>query len=95
MTHPIVPGAGDRHRPDGPSPCLADAAQTCAAAPAPACARRLPQVGDDRGMTTAEYAVGTVAACGFGAVLYKAVTSDSVGRLLRGVIEQALSVSFL
>jgi hypothetical protein len=49
----------------------------------------------DRGMTTAEYAVGTVAACGFGAVLYKAVTSDAVGRLLRGVLEQALSVSFL
>ena len=49
----------------------------------------------DRGMTTAEYAVGTVAACGFGAVLYKAVTSDAVARLLRGVREQALSVSFL
>ena len=49
----------------------------------------------DRGMTTAEYAVGTVAACGFGAVLYKAVTSDAVARLLRGVLEQALSVSFL
>jgi hypothetical protein len=49
----------------------------------------------DQGMTTAEYAVGTVAACGFGAVLYKAVTSDAVARLLRGVLEQALSVGFL
>jgi hypothetical protein len=50
---------------------------------------------DDSGMSTAEYAVGTVAACGFAAVLYKAVTSDTVGRLLRGVIEQALSVNCL
>ena len=34
--------------------------------------------GDDAGMTTAEYAVGTVAACGFGGVLYKVLTSDAV-----------------
>lgn len=50
-------------------------------------------VGDD-GMTTAEYAVGTVAACGFGAVLYKLLTSDSVVRMLKDIIERALSVSF-
>ena len=95
MTDPTAPGDGDQHGPDGPRRASADATQEQGAAPSPGRARRLPQVGDDRGMTTAEYAVGTVAACGFGAVLYKAVTSDSVGRLLRGVIEQALAVSFL
>jgi len=45
--------------------------------------------GDD-GMTTAEYAVGTVAACGFAAVLYAVVTSSTVHQLLSGVIEHAL-----
>lgn len=49
----------------------------------------------DSGMTTAEYGVGTVAACGFGGVLYKVVTSEAVGGLLRGIIEKALSVNFL
>ena len=48
----------------------------------------------DEGMTTAEYAVGTVAACGFGAVLYKRLTSDSVVRMLKDIIERALRVSF-
>ena len=50
--------------------------------------------GRDAGMTTAEYAVGTVAACGFGGVLYKILTSDSVQKMLKDIIERALSVSF-
>ena len=37
----------------------------------------------DDGMTTAEYAVGTVAACGFGGLLLQLLTSDSVMSLLR------------
>jgi hypothetical protein len=45
---------------------------------------------DDRGMTTAEYAVGTVAACGFGAVLYKVLTSDTVLHLIEDLISHAL-----
>jgi hypothetical protein len=45
-------------------------------------------------MTTAEYAVGTVAACGFGAVLYKTVTSDVVAGLVADVIRRALTLSF-
>lgn len=45
--------------------------------------------GDD-GMTTAEYAVGTVAACAFAAVLYKLVTSGTVGHLLGEIIAKAL-----
>ena len=48
----------------------------------------------ERGMTTAEYAVGTVAACGFGGVLYKIVTSEKVISLVTGVIAKALNVSF-
>ncbi len=45
-------------------------------------------------MTTAEYAVGTVAACGFGGVLYKLLTSDSVVKLLKDIIKRALTMSF-
>ncbi|MDQ1695860.1 MAG: hypothetical protein QOJ03_1213 [Frankiaceae bacterium] len=48
----------------------------------------------DVGMTTAEYAVGTVAACGFGTVLYKILTSDTVAHLLENVITRALSFIF-
>jgi hypothetical protein len=44
----------------------------------------------DLGMTTAEYAVGTVAACGFGAVLYKVLTSDTVLHLIEDLISHAL-----
>jgi hypothetical protein len=48
----------------------------------------------DAGMSTAEYAVGTIAACGFAAVLYKIVTSGPVRTALTGVIEKALHVPF-
>ena len=44
----------------------------------------------DRGMTTAEYAVGTLAAVAFAAVLYKVVRSDAVSSLLSGLIQSAL-----
>ncbi|MFH8369151.1 DUF4244 domain-containing protein [Streptomyces sp. NPDC018031] len=46
------------------------------------------------GMTTAEYAVGTVGACAFGLVLYKVVTSAPVSNALRSVIERALNAQF-
>ena len=49
---------------------------------------------DDAGMTTAEYAVGTVAACGFSGVLYKVLTSDSVINLVKDVIEKAFHLGF-
>jgi Protein of unknown function (DUF4244) len=52
------------------------------------------QTVDDAGMTTAEYAVGTVAACGFGGVLYKLLTSDTVVNLLSDIIRRALTMSF-
>lgn len=46
--------------------------------------------GPEAGTTTAEYAIGTLAACGFAALLYKIVTSDSVGSLLSGIVHKAL-----
>lgn len=48
----------------------------------------------DAGMTTAEYAVGTVAACGFGGVLYKLVTSETVRSMLADIISRALTLAF-
>lgn len=56
--------------------------------------RRFSGRSTDRGMSTAEYAVGTVAACAFGAVLYKVVTSAAVRSALSGLVERALNVSF-
>jgi hypothetical protein len=44
----------------------------------------------DRGMTTAEYAVGTVAAVAFAAVLYKVVRSGTVQAALSSIIRSAL-----
>jgi hypothetical protein len=44
----------------------------------------------EAGTTTAEYAIGTLAACGFAALLYKIVTSESVSALLSGMIHRAL-----
>jgi hypothetical protein len=46
-------------------------------------------------MTTAEYAVGTVAACGFGGILYKVITSGAVLELITGVISRAFKLNFL
>jgi Flp pilus assembly pilin Flp len=47
---------------------------------------------DDSGMATAEYAVGTIAAVAFAAVLYKVVTSGSVLNALGRIIRAALQV---
>jgi hypothetical protein len=48
----------------------------------------------DAGMTTAEYAVGTVAACGFGGLLLKLLSSDTVMQLLLDVIKHAFDFLF-
>lgn len=44
----------------------------------------------DAGMSTAEYAVGTLAAVAFAGVLLKVVTSGSVQSALTAVIDRAL-----
>ncbi|UQS27667.1 DUF4244 domain-containing protein [Amycolatopsis thermalba] len=45
-------------------------------------------------MSTAEYAIGTIAAAAFGALLYSVVTGDSVVAALTGLVEQALTAEF-
>ncbi|MER5932721.1 DUF4244 domain-containing protein [Streptomyces sp. NPDC002054] len=50
--------------------------------------------GGDAGMSTSEYAMGTIAACAFAAVLYKVVTSDVVSTALQSTIGKALDVPF-
>jgi len=48
----------------------------------------------DDGMTTSEYAVGTIAACAFAAVLYKVVTSQPVMSALQSLLKDALDAKF-
>jgi hypothetical protein len=49
---------------------------------------------DDAGMSTAEYAIGTIAAAAFAAVLYTVVTGDSITGALDALVQRALSVNF-
>jgi hypothetical protein len=59
---------------------------------------RVQSAGADRspeaGMATAEYAVATVAACGFSGVLYKIITSPQVLDIVKGVIGRAFKLAF-
>ncbi|MFG1961684.1 DUF4244 domain-containing protein [Nonomuraea sp. NPDC049028] len=47
----------------------------------------------ERGMSTAEYAVGTIAACAFAALLFKVVTSPEVHEMLSKLIDKALNTA--
>jgi hypothetical protein len=49
---------------------------------------------DDDGMSTVEYAVGTIAAAAFAAVLYAVVSGDGIVSALTGLVQRALSVTF-
>lgn len=73
-------------------------------APAPAVHNRGPVIGrlgahmtrlmtDEEGMSTAEYAIGTIAAAAFGAILYTVVTGDNIVSALTGIIGKALNTS--
>jgi hypothetical protein len=55
---------------------------------------RLAALDDDAGMSTAEYAVGTIAAAAFAAVLYAVVTGTPVVAGLTSLVNRALSVKF-
>lgn len=55
---------------------------------------QLVAIGDEEGMSTAEYAVGTIAAAAFAAVLYAVVTGSSVVSGLSSLVGKALSVKF-
>ncbi|WP_067171025.1 DUF4244 domain-containing protein [Microtetraspora niveoalba] len=47
----------------------------------------------EAGMSTAEYAVGTIAACAFAGLLYKIVTSGEVREMLTTLIQKALKLA--
>ena len=49
---------------------------------------------DERGMATAEYAVGMVAATGFAGILISILTSAPVRELLLSVVQKAFSALF-
>jgi hypothetical protein len=46
----------------------------------------------DAGMATAEYAMATLAACGFAALLIAILRSDEVRGMLLGIVRQGLSL---
>lgn len=62
--------------------------------PVPRIARLRAQLRDDSGMSTVEYAIGTLAAAAFAAVLYAVVTGDSIVTALTGLVQRALQVAF-
>ena len=46
---------------------------------------------DESGMSTVEYAIGTIAAAAFAAILYSVVTGDSIVSALTNIIARALN----
>ena len=46
---------------------------------------------EEAGMSTVEYAIGTIAAAAFGAILYGVVTGDSIVGALTNIINRALT----
>ncbi len=46
---------------------------------------------EESGMSTVEYAIGTIAAAAFGAILYTVVTGDSIVSALNHIIGRALT----
>ncbi|WP_326688868.1 MULTISPECIES: DUF4244 domain-containing protein [unclassified Streptomyces] len=57
-------------------------------------AREARRIAGDRGMSTAEYAVGTLAAVMLATALYKVVSSGTVSDEMEGLIMRALSGPF-
>ncbi len=53
--------------------------------------RLLAMAVDEAGMSTVEYAIGTIAAAAFGAILYSVVTGDSIVSALTNIINRALT----
>jgi hypothetical protein len=48
---------------------------------------------DETGMSTVEYAIGTIAAAAFGAILYTVITGDSIVSALTNIITRALNTN--
>lgn len=57
-------------------------------------ARLADAVRGEAGMSTAEYAIGTIAAAAFAAVLYQVVTGGAITGALTDLVQRALSVNF-
>lgn len=91
----VIGGTPTRWRPWGTRSSVATARRSGR----PRCRRldfghgRLRSLSDD-GMTTAEYAIGTVAAAALASILYTVVTGESIVSGLTGLIQRALSVTF-
>jgi Flp pilus assembly pilin Flp len=49
---------------------------------------------DDSGMSTVEYAIGTLAAAAFAALLYTVITGDSITTALTELVQRALTATF-
>ncbi len=49
---------------------------------------------DDDGMSTAEYAIGTIAAAAFAAILYAVVSGDGIVTALTSIVQRALTATF-
>ena len=47
----------------------------------------------DDGMSTVEYAIGTIAAAAFGAILYPVIPGDSIVSALTNIINRALNTN--
>ena len=62
--------------------------------PVPRTTRLRARLCDDSGMSAVEYAIGTLAAAAFAAVLYAVVTGDSIVTALTGLVQRALQVAF-
>ena len=48
---------------------------------------------EEDGMSTVEYAIGTIAAAAFGAILYTVSTGDSIVTALTNIINRALNTN--
>ncbi|HKI39961.1 MAG: DUF4244 domain-containing protein [Mycobacterium sp.] len=53
--------------------------------------RAMLMASDESGMSTVEYAIGTIAAAAFGAILYTVVTGHSIVTALTNIIGRALN----
>jgi hypothetical protein len=56
--------------------------------------RLVEALSSDDGMSTAEYAIGTIAAAAFAAVLYAVVSGDSIVTALTSLVQRALTATF-
>lgn len=55
---------------------------------------RLHHFSDDDGMSTAEYAIGTIAAAALAGILFVVVTGDQVVDAITEIVRKAFTVSF-